>query len=186
LDTRVGFGAAGPLAAEATLAFTVPGVPADATAVVVNVTVTEPDRDGFLTVFPCGRPRPLASNLNFATGENRPNLVIAVRGVGGQICFSGNATTHLLADLAGWYAPADATVSWTDGEFVHFALYESKDGSSTSGAQIAFRVNDLDGAHRPAVDAGAEVVHGPKPQPWGRSARYRDNDGNIIELTQHA
>jgi predicted enzyme related to lactoylglutathione lyase len=85
-----------------------------------------------------------------------------------------------------WISGRHAPVSWTDGEFVHFALYESKDGSSTSRAQIAFRVNDLDAAHRRAIDVGAEVVHGPKPQPWGRSARYRDNDGNIIELTQHA
>jgi predicted enzyme related to lactoylglutathione lyase len=85
-----------------------------------------------------------------------------------------------------WISGRHAAVSWTDGEFVHFALYESKDGSSTAGAQIAFRVNDLDAAHRRAVDAGAEVVHGPKPQPWGTSARYRDGDGNIIELTQQS
>ncbi len=111
LDTRIGLGASGPLAAEATLALSVPGVPADATAVVVNVTVTEPDRDGFLTVWPCGPARPLVSNLNFATGENRANLVVATRGAGGQICFGGNAATHVVADLAGWYEPADATNS---------------------------------------------------------------------------
>lgn len=35
-----------------------------------------------------------------------------------------------------------------------------------------------------ALAAGAELVHEPKAQPWGRSARYRDFDGNIIELTQ--
>ena len=29
-----------------------------------------------------------------------------------------------------------------------------------------------------------EVVHAPKEQPWGRSGRYRDPDGNIVELTQ--
>ncbi len=111
LDTRTGLGAAGPLAAEATLALSVPGVPVEATAVMVNVTVTEPDRDGFLTVWPCGPARPLVSNLNFAAGESRPNLVVATRGAAGQICLGGNATTHVLADLAGWYAPIDATNS---------------------------------------------------------------------------
>jgi len=35
------------------------------------------------------------------------------------------------------------------------------------------------------MSAGVEVVHGPKSQPWGRSARYRDFDGNVIELTEH-
>jgi predicted enzyme related to lactoylglutathione lyase len=45
-------------------------------------------------------------------------------------------------------------------------------------------VDDVDLAHERAVKAGAEVVHGPKPQPWGTSARYRDPDGNVVELTQ--
>ncbi len=109
LDTRAGLGAAGPLGAEAILALTVPGVPSDATAVVLNVTVTEPDRDGFLTVWPCGPSRPLASNLNFAAGESRSNLVVATRGAGGRVCFGGNATAHVVADLAGWFAPFDGT-----------------------------------------------------------------------------
>ena len=83
-----------------------------------------------------------------------------------------------------WTTGRHAATSWTDGAFMHFALYESKDGSTTTGAQIAFRVDDIDTAHRRAVDAGAEIIHGPKPQPWGTSARYRDYDGNVIELTQ--
>lgn len=83
-----------------------------------------------------------------------------------------------------WITGRHAATSWSEGAFMHFALYESKDGSSTTGAQIAFRVGDLNAAHRKAVDAGAEVIHGPKPQPWGTSARYRDFDGNIIELTE--
>lgn len=83
-----------------------------------------------------------------------------------------------------WITGRHAAASWTDGAFMHFALYESKDGSTTTGAQIAFRVHDLESAHQRAQDAGAEVIHGPKPQPWGTSARYRDFDGNVIELTK--
>jgi predicted enzyme related to lactoylglutathione lyase len=84
-----------------------------------------------------------------------------------------------------WTSGRHAATSWTDGAFMHFALYESKDGVATCGAQIAFRVGDVDAAHKRAVEAGAEVLHGPKRQPWGRSARYRDADGNVIELTAH-
>jgi predicted enzyme related to lactoylglutathione lyase len=83
-----------------------------------------------------------------------------------------------------WTSGRHAATSWTDGAFMHFALYASKDGAVTSGTQIAFRVTDLEAAHTRAVAAGAEVIHGPKSQPWGRSARYRDFDGNVIELTQ--
>ena len=83
-----------------------------------------------------------------------------------------------------WTSGRHAATSWTDGAFVHFALYETKDGAATTAAQVAFRVADVDAAHARAVQAGAEVVHGPKRQPWGISARYRDPDGNVVELTQ--
>ena len=85
-----------------------------------------------------------------------------------------------------WTSGRHAATTWTDGAFLHFALYQSKDGSVTTGAQVAFAVDDLEAAHQRALAAGAELVHEPEGQPWGRSARYRDPDGNIIELTQPA
>jgi predicted enzyme related to lactoylglutathione lyase len=45
-------------------------------------------------------------------------------------------------------------------------------------------VDDIDIAHASAVAAGAEVIHAPRPEPWGSTARYRDYDGNVISLTQ--
>jgi len=83
-----------------------------------------------------------------------------------------------------WTSGRHAATSWSEGGFMHFALYASKDGSVTRASQIGFQVDDLDAAHAKAVEAGVEVIHDPKPQPWGRSARYRDPDGNVIELTQ--
>src|SRR6266567_1820241 len=67
-----------------------------------------------------------------------------------------------------WTSGRHAATSWIDGAFMHFALYESKDGDVTRGSQIAFRVADLDAAHARATTAGAEVIHAPKSQPWGR------------------
>jgi predicted enzyme related to lactoylglutathione lyase len=83
-----------------------------------------------------------------------------------------------------WTSGRHAATSWTDGAFIHFAIYETKDGTFTTGAQVAFKVTDLQAAHALAEAIGAEVIHAPKPQPWGTSARYRDHDGNVIELTQ--
>jgi predicted enzyme related to lactoylglutathione lyase len=56
----------------------------------------------------------------------------------------------------------------------------------TSGRhQIGFVVDDVAEAHRVAVAAGAEVIHGPREEGnWGSTARYRDFDGNVISLTQ--
>ena len=79
-------------------------------------------------------------------------------------------------------SPRPAT-SWTEGAYIHFAIYESKDGTATHRAQVAFDVEDLDVAHAPAVAAGAKVLHAPGPSPGGPSARYEDHDGNTIELT---
>jgi catechol 2,3-dioxygenase-like lactoylglutathione lyase family enzyme len=83
-----------------------------------------------------------------------------------------------------WISGRHAATSWTEGAFLHFALYESKDGSTTERAQVAFQVSDLDSAHARAIACGVVEVHGPRTQPWGRSARYRDPDGNVIELTE--
>ena len=78
-------------------------MPEDASAAVLNVTVTEPEAAGFVTVWPCGHPRPLASNLNYATDENVPNLVTAPIGADGDVCLYTLAATHLIADLNGWH-----------------------------------------------------------------------------------
>ena len=82
-----------------------------------------------------------------------------------------------------WISGRHAATTWEAGAFLHFALYESK-GDRTSGAQLSFEVDDLAAAHAAAVAAGAEVVHGARAEPWGTSARYRDFDGNVIELTE--
>jgi predicted enzyme related to lactoylglutathione lyase len=83
-----------------------------------------------------------------------------------------------------WISGRHCATSWTDGAFLHFALYEKKTDAPTTGAQLGIAVTDLDAAHARALAAGAEEIHPPKQQPWGRSARFRDYDGNVIELTQ--
>lgn len=82
-----------------------------------------------------------------------------------------------------WIGGAHAAASWTEGAFLHFALYAAK-GTPSSGTQVGFAVNDLATAHKCALAAGAQLIHGPIVQPWGQSARYFDFDGNVIELTQ--
>jgi hypothetical protein len=79
------------------------GVPADATSVVLNVTVTEPQQAGYVTVFPCGTAVPNASNLNFVAGQTIPNAVIAKVGTNGNVCLYSSARTQLVADVNGWF-----------------------------------------------------------------------------------
>ncbi len=81
------------------------GVPADAEAVVLSVTVTSPAEAGWLTVYPCGEPMPLASSVNHAAGQTIANMVVIQPGVGGEVCLYNSAATELLVDVTG-YMPA--------------------------------------------------------------------------------
>jgi hypothetical protein len=109
LDTRLGIGApTGTLPAGQTLQLQVTGtgttnVPADATAAVLNITVTQAADDGYATIYPCDQPRPTASNLNYTAGQTIPNLVIAKLAADGTVCLYTDATVHLIADINGWY-----------------------------------------------------------------------------------
>jgi acetyl esterase/lipase len=52
------------------------GIPPEATALALNVTVIGPSAQGFLTLYEAGAARPLSSTLNFRTGETRCNNAI--------------------------------------------------------------------------------------------------------------
>ena len=63
--------------------------------------MTGPTAAGYITVWPTGSMRPLASNLNFVPGQTVPNMVIAPVNANGEVCFYTSATTHILADING-------------------------------------------------------------------------------------
>ena len=112
LDTRIGLGApASPLIAGQVLTLQVSGrggaPDTDVRAATLNVTVTETTGTGFLTVWPCDRPKPVASNLNYVADESIPNLVTAKLSATGTLCFFSNNTLHLIADIAAVYLPED-------------------------------------------------------------------------------
>ncbi len=82
-----------------------------------------------------------------------------------------------------WISGDHAACSWHDGAFLHFALYQSK-GVVTRGVQLGFPVDDLDSAHAKLTAAGVKPDHPPRDEPWGRTARYVDPDGNSVSLTE--
>ncbi len=83
------------------------GIPADATAVALNITVTQPSEMGYLTLYPAGATRPLASNINFSRGQTVGNLVVSGVGSDGQVSIYKDATgtAHVIADVMGYYTP---------------------------------------------------------------------------------
>jgi len=104
LDTRN----TAPVAADSAVSFQVGGVagiPASVSAVVFNMTVTQPQNDGFVTAYPSGTTQPNASNENFAAGQTVPNSVAVRVGGDGKVALfnRSNGTTHLIADVAGYF-----------------------------------------------------------------------------------
>jgi hypothetical protein len=122
LDTRTGNGATGALGAGASIDLQVTGrggVPASgASSVVLNVTATEAAAAGFVSAWPTGQARPLASVVNLpARSATVPNVVVVPLGAGGKVSLFSQSGTHLVADVAGWFT-GDGAPSGTDGLFV--------------------------------------------------------------------
>lgn len=96
-------------------------LPAAATAVTFNLTGTEPSALTYLTVYPTGTGLPNASNLNLAAGQSAANLVTVALGTNkGVNIYNAQGSTHVLMDLAGYFAPppapcaANCVHSWGD------------------------------------------------------------------------
>jgi hypothetical protein len=85
------------------------GVPVDATAVAVNMTVVGAGDVGDLRLYPRGQTPPLASAINFSAGQTRANNAVLSLGTGGQIDVlcdmppASTAATHFLLDVTGYF-----------------------------------------------------------------------------------
>ncbi|MGZ7015347.1 MAG: S8 family serine peptidase, partial [Acidimicrobiales bacterium] len=84
-------------------------VPVGASAVVLNVTVTDTTTGGFLTVFPADVTTvPTASNINWSPHRTIPNLVTVRLGTGsgnaGKIkIYNAVGSANVIADVVGYY-----------------------------------------------------------------------------------
>jgi hypothetical protein len=107
LDTRTSHTPVGPNSGIDVQAAGQGGVPSSGvSAVVVNVTATDPTTGSYLTAYPSGGPVPTASNLNFGPGQTIPNLVVVKLGTGGKFSvYNAQGNTDVIADVIGWYGP---------------------------------------------------------------------------------
>jgi hypothetical protein len=119
LDTRTGTGAPhGAVAAHGTVALHVGGVggvPANATAVLLNLSAVTPNTGGSLTAWPAGTAKPSVSQVSFAGGPGLGNLVMVRLGTGGIVDIANNSAgrVQLVGDVFGYVLggnPADAGV----------------------------------------------------------------------------
>jgi hypothetical protein len=82
------------------------GIPSDATAIAINVTVVEETNVGDLRLYGAGGAVPSASTINFTANHVRANNAIIPLGTGGQIsvqCDMPAGTTQFLFDVTGYF-----------------------------------------------------------------------------------
>jgi hypothetical protein len=111
-------------------------VPAGASSVSLNLTVTEGVRNGdygFVTAFPCTDASdtvPNASTINFVEGVDVANGVTVPLGADGEICLNVYGAAHLIADVSGYYtdsrlddieAEVDGILNAADGYVVGYS-----------------------------------------------------------------
>ncbi len=75
-------------------------------AVSMNVAVTNTAGAGFVTVYPCGQ-RKLVASVNYSTGQTVANAVIAPVSASGTVCFYSYAPADVIVDINGWFPTVD-------------------------------------------------------------------------------
>jgi hypothetical protein len=78
-------------------------IPSTARAYSVNITVVPRAALGFLTLWPAGSPRPLASTLNAPAGGIVANAAIVPAGAGGAVSVYATDATDLIVDVNGYF-----------------------------------------------------------------------------------
>jgi murein DD-endopeptidase MepM/ murein hydrolase activator NlpD len=112
LDSRDGTGGTTIFSSHVAQHFQITGgvVPAGATAVTGNLTVTGQTRNGFLYVGPSQANNPTSSTLNFPAGDDRANSVTVALGSGGVLWVTYAApvlgpTAQVIFDVTGYFTP---------------------------------------------------------------------------------
>ena len=172
LDTRSRVGATGAIPAGGTLKVQVAnvgGVPDSVLeGVPLDVAVTQPQKAGFLTVYPDGQPKPATSNVNFTAGQTVANTVQAQVGMDGKVDIynASSGPVQVVADTAGWYSPSSLPLpgnfNYSRGIANPFKIAGGPDGA------LWFTNNRTGSIGRISTDGTVSVYANPN---WGTPRR---------------
>ncbi len=107
VDSRLGLGGVSQWTPGSTQTVQITGatVPAGATALVANVTVTATSAYSFLTIWPGNLSRPLVSSLNWSPGQTIANAVtVPLSPTGAISIYSPSGNVDVIIDVVGWFA----------------------------------------------------------------------------------
>ena len=135
------------------------GVPTDALAAVLNVTIADPAAGGYATVYPCS-PEVGTSTLNFRPGETVANEVVAKISEGGTVCVFTYATARVVVDVVGYFPENKGYTAVTPMRLADTRSgFEAADGQFTgTGLPAAGSVVTVPVAGRAGLPADAAVA----------------------------
>jgi hypothetical protein len=113
-------------------------VPAGATAALVTLTAAGTCADGYLTASACSAPIPLASNVNYTRGHDRANTAVVLLGSDRHVCVYSSATTDVVLDLSGWWAPGQG---WRYEPAAPARLIDTRDAKGARSPVVAKRAS---------------------------------------------
>ena len=150
------------------------GIPADVTAVVLNVTVTDTTAAGYITAYDDGDIRPDTSNLNYTAHSTVANQVIVQPGADGAVDLynGGSGSVDLIADIAGYFT-TNPSSGYTP--LAPQRLVDTRNGTGTAKQQLAAGsslVAQVAGADSNLPAAGITAVALNITATGGRSAGY--------------
>ena len=129
------------------------GVPAQATAISANFTITDPVAAGYLTVWSCGGERPVVSTLNYGTGEAVPNGASVPLDADGGVCVYSLSSADLVVDVNGFYSTSGG------GKFAAIEPARLLDTRTSGGGRLsAGSVRALQVTGVAGVPADASIV----------------------------
>ena len=110
------------------------GIPADAQAISLNATVTNPTGPGFLVLWPKGSALPPVSTLNFVAGQTVANAAVVPMSADGSVSVAlGVSGGDVILDTNGYYSPL-GVVSSLNGQGGNLTLVAGSNVTLTPGA----------------------------------------------------
>ncbi|MGB8507636.1 MAG: LamG-like jellyroll fold domain-containing protein [Pyrinomonadaceae bacterium] len=115
-------------------------IPPATQAIVGNATIINDAQggQGFVTIYPSGSFRPLASNLNYVPGQVIPNAFTVALGPDGAFNIYSLKSLHIIADVSGYYSPEPLDANGTGMLFTPLAspvrLFDTRPDASACDA----------------------------------------------------
>ena len=121
------------------------GIPYNASAYSLNVTVVPQGPLGYLTIWPTGQPQPLASTLN-SDGRIKANAAIVPAGSSGAVSVFATDTTDLVLDINGYFVPEGSS-----GALALYTLTPCRIADTRDSPGALARRTESDGQQLPDV-----------------------------------